>query len=297
MPAIRLTKSDLKLLQEVQALKKTEKEWSTKPDAIRRFRARLLELQENRCAYCQGTIESIATGYIELDHIIPKAPNGERKDRLVSNDFSDRNVTTGYPEFTFEPKNLVVTCKACNASKNSFDPITNRSQPIGKYPNKRNIKEKITWYHPHFHNYSEHIERTPEWTFSHITAFGDYTIKACKLDIPNELEKRFQARADASLTHSKTVRIAINSLATSVLQDRYGREQAITALHSRCQLTRRQAGDLLDAWIRHVDEGSWQSLEKANQALIGVAIIWEGKEKFDSASAELECIAEESEDA
>lgn len=287
MSPIRWEEADAVLLGKVRALQTTHKKWSTAHQEIIDFRERLLIIQNYRCAYCQGTIESTANGYVELDHVLPKAPNGNKADRMDSDNFEDRLVTRGYAQFMYEPLNLVITCRACNSAKNSFDPLSNRKKLIDNYPSEENATRDIQWYHPHFHEYEKHITRTPEWTFVEESPQGDFTIRACKLHIPEQLNKRFQARAAASLVHSPNIRIAIIALATSIVQKRYGIEQGVHALVQRCQLTNLEARELIDAWMNHVQSDSPEVYLKANQALQSVAIIWEGKVSFDASSNEL----------
>lgn len=295
MTGLHWAKEDEELLDKVRELQGSEKEWSTKHQVIIDLRARLLELQKSRCAYCQGPIESTANGFVELDHILPKKQNGKEPERIKSDDFENRLVTFGYAQFMYEPLNLVVTCRACNSSKNSFDPLRIRTNSINSYPDENDALSIIQWYHPHFHIYEKHIKRTRHWTFEKESEEGDYTIRACKLDIPEQLNKRFQARADASLTHSPTIRVAINALATSILQERYGLYQGIAALVERCKLTEPIAKNLIETWISHVKTGTPRSLSKANEALQMAAISWEGSESFDLSAEELSKISEEAE--
>jgi 5-methylcytosine-specific restriction endonuclease McrA len=287
MALLRWNKSDEELLARVRVLQVSKTTWSTSHQEIIDFRERLLKLQKNRCAYCQATIESTANGFVELDHILPKAPNGKDADRMNSEIFEDRLVTPGYAQFMYEPQNLVVTCRACNTSKNSFDPLILRKNSIKEYPDENNVGSVIQWFHPHFHEYEKHITRTPDWTFEHESPEGDFTIRACKLHIPEQLTKRFQARADANLEHSPSVRIAIVGLATSILQSKYGIEQGVRALVKRCKLNESVARNLINAFIELVRSGTPESLSKSNQALQSVAIIWEGEDAFNASAQAL----------
>jgi hypothetical protein len=295
MVPIRWAEADKKLLENVRSLQISETQWSTAHQAIIDLRTRLLKLQKSRCAYCQGPIESTANGFIELDHILPKAQNGKDIVRMQSDEFKDRLVTPGYSCFMYEPQNLVVTCRACNSAKNSFDPLRLRSTPIGTYPTSDDVENLIKWYHPHFQSYESHITRNPDWTFKKESDEGDFTIRACKLHIPEQLNKRFQARADASLEHSPSVRIAINALATSISQNRYGLRQGIVALVDRCNITESMAETLILAWKLHVETGTHESLSKANKALQGIAISWEGSASFDASAKALCKISKQAE--
>jgi 5-methylcytosine-specific restriction endonuclease McrA len=294
MAHIVWTEADAPLIESVRALKNLKIEWSTQNEIIKNYRARLLVLQNYRCAYCQSPIESTANGYLELDHILPKLPSGSLVSRIQSNEFDDRRVTNGYKYFTFEPKNLVIACKACNSAKGTFDACSDRSKRIRRYPTGKSITRLVTWFHPHFHDYDEHIILNENWTYTHNDSpHGDYTIRACKLHLPEELEKRFQVRANVSLEHSPNIRVALYSMATSVYQHRYGREQAVTTLVERCALSPEEATDLLDAWILHVSTPSIEDFDKANKALLSVAIIWESKKVFDTSANELNRMVED----
>lgn len=292
MGQLKWKKQDHQLLANVRNLKKSKTEWSTQYQEIRDYRKRLLELQDMRCVYCLAPIESLGSGYVELDHILPQKSNGERPDRMVSGLFEDRRVTPGYSHFIFEPSNLVVSCSACNTAKGTFDPCSDRKNGLVSYPNAKTAEKLITWYNPHFHEYAEHIEKTPYWTFEQRSTQGDFTIRACKLHLPDELEKRFQARADVNLSHAPTLRIALYGLASSIHLGRYGLEQAILALIGPCQLTRTEAKQLLDIWIIHVNSPNPEDHARANAALRNVAIIWEGRSGFDEAAEQLKLVAQ-----
>lgn len=287
MPTLLWKKTDKKLLADVRALNVVGAIWSTGSPIIQAYRSRLLELQNNRCAYCLTPIESTANGFVELDHILPKQSSGKNVQRRSSNAFKDRRVTNGHSKFTFEPKNLVVTCRACNSAKQSFDPHADRQVTLNHYPNGKNIDQIIIWYHPHFHYYGAHIIRNKEWTYSKVSDQGDYTIRACKLHLPKEIQKRFQLRADVALDHSPNVTVAINSLATSILQNRIGMTHAVFALHDRCNLSSDQATALLKIWVEHVSKQTYETLTKANQALQSVALVWEAKESFENSTDQL----------
>ena len=264
---LRWTKADIKLISSVRNLKLVHAEWKTDIQEIISYRARLLELQNSRCAYCLGPIESNANGHLELDHILPKLARGTDPKKMVSNLFDDRWVTKGYANFTYEPKNLVIACRACNTAKGTFDPLKERAVDITKYPTGATVNKLITWYHPHFHEYARHIERTPEWTFLKCSDEGDFTIRACKLDILAELDKRFRARAVANMNHSPTVKDALYAIVSSIRSQRYGVEQAIFALQESCQLSRSEAKQLLECWINHVTSNDSIFFNKAIEAL------------------------------
>lgn len=118
------------------------------------LRETLFPAQASRCAYCRRPIKD-EPGHVELDHILPKAAS-IHLNNAKSNNPNHRRSTNGYPQFRFEPLNLVLTCKRCNNQKGSHDSLLERSNesPI-EYPS--NPKDYI-WIHPYFHSYNQHIE-------------------------------------------------------------------------------------------------------------------------------------------
>ncbi len=247
-----------------------DREWAANIPAIQALRAQLMVFQRRLCAYCQGPIETEANGYREVEHVLPKSQNGAQS-KAYSTHFDDRTETAGYKRFKYEPLNLVLVCKQCNTSKSTFDPFGPRdtTSPI-EYPTEENFQ----WFHPHYHRYNEHIIRTPEWTFIKKTPQGDFTIRACKLDVPEQLEKRFLARAIANLVHSDSLEDALKLVCTSMKAEYYGIQQAAEALHRHCNLPMDEGLALIELWREAGESYDFDAIAKARGALEMVAAIW-----------------------
>lgn len=148
----------------------------------------LIEVQGSRCAYCKRLIKN-EIGLRELDHILPKAACGTSALRAVSNSQEDRRVTTGYPAFRFEPKNLILTCKRCNHRKGSYDCRKDRSAAAAAaYPSAAGDFE---WVHPAYHEFEHHITLLNEFVYQEIPGSnGKAVIDACGLASIEALEAR-----------------------------------------------------------------------------------------------------------
>src|SRR5690349_14502706 len=264
---------DAKVLANVRKISPT-RDWTVRPAAMKKLRDELMKFQCRRCAYCQGPIEADANGYREIEHVLPKSADGDQT-RAYSANFSDRTETAGYNQFKFEPLNLILICKQCNSSKGTFDPFGPRDKisPI-QYPNEVDFE----WFHPHFHRYGDHITRTPEWTFIHKTPQGDFTIRACKLDLPEQLEKRFLARAMANLEHSDSLRDALNLVCASLKAKYYGMTQAADALYKHCKLPLDEGKALIQLWSERQDSDKLEVIAKAQGALESFSAIWPNKQ-------------------
>jgi len=204
-------------------------EWSTTHQAVMNLRDRLLELQNSRCVYCQSIIEVNENGYRELEHVLPKKESkGCTIAKGTSNDFKKRRSTLGYPEFTYEPRNLAISCKQCNTKKGTYDPLRDRSakRPLVKYPG---VKE-IEWFHPHYQKYSEHILLDENFLFAEVTPEGGRVIEVCGLADPKVLEKKFLYRARARTKQMRSLTDAVEYLMLSVRALTFSSTHAIQAI-------------------------------------------------------------------
>lgn len=255
--------------------------WAASIPAVSALRDELMAFQNRRCAYCQGPIETEANGYRELEHILPKSSDGDQ-DKAYSTAFADRGATAGYKRFKFEPLNLVLICKQCNSSKGTFDPFKPRDTfyPI-QYPNDTDFE----WFHPHYHRYEQHIFRTPEWTFIHLTTQGDFTIRACKLDNPEQLSKRFLARAKANVMHSTSLRDALHLVCSSINAKYYGINQAASALNQKCNLPKEEAQALIELWMESMNSDNLDVIAKARGALANFSALWPAETTADAVEA------------
>lgn len=118
--------------------------------------------QNNKCCYCKREL-----GYdikeVDIEHIIPKAT---------------------FEAFTFEPKNLALSCPACNTIKGDKVVLKRR---VVKYP--KNSKNFII-VHAHFDDYNEHIIIHEGLVFEAISVEGSHTITVCELFRLKIVEKR-----------------------------------------------------------------------------------------------------------
>lgn len=251
------------------------KAWSSNADVVN-FRKCLLELQNYRCAYCQGLINLDEVGHRELDHIFPKSATENCSEvKGQSNEFEDRQHTFGYPQFTYEPLNIVVACKICNSYKKSFDPLLNRTGQLtgDDYP----APGSILWFYPYVHRYSQHIERSENWTYTQLSAQGEVVIKVCKLDQASVLASRFSARALIRAKQSENLRSAAVVMAADVNDGLISRGHAIDALVVALDVNLEVADKIVQLWLDYLAGGSVDVIAKFEELLMSVV----GEESFD----------------
>lgn len=225
-------------------IRKCQGKWSTEHAEVQELRARLLNLQNWRCVYCQSLIELDEVGHRELEHVLPKSPSARcRRLNAMSNDVRKRRSTLGYPEFTFEPLNLAVSCKQCNTLKGMYDPLADRTQarPLKAYPDAAGL----AWYHPQFSNYSDHISIDRNFLFTGKTDGGKAVVKECGLDRTEVLEKKFLARAKARARSAVTLRDVVDNLLTGIRSEVFSEVYAQRALAGECSISEKEAGLLL----------------------------------------------------
>lgn len=239
---IVFTNTDKDLLKNVRAC--TGK-WSTSLQPIIELRARLKELQNCRCVYCQAPIEADEIGYRELEHILPKGKSSRCTVKSgTSNDPKKRRATLGYAEFQFEPVNLAISCSQCNTLKGMYDGLMDRSQkrPLKAYP----VSGKdFIWYHPHYDRYDKHIEIDDDFGYVGLTDGGKAVIQHCGLARAEVLEKKFQARANARAQHSKSVKNALNALVSGVNELAFSEKQAAHSLATKHRIPPADAAGLV----------------------------------------------------
>lgn len=109
--------------------------------------------QNLTCFYCRQYIFSRNGLHWQVEHILPKSL---------------------FPQFLFEPKNLIVICPDCNREKDNQNPHVNGSKARTQksYPSASGRYKII---HPLFDIYSEHIERVPA---NHCDYPDHYFLKA-----------------------------------------------------------------------------------------------------------------------
>ena len=112
--------------------------------------------QDYKCSYCQQRIEVNHNGAWDAEHIIPK---------------------DSHPQFMFEPRNLCISCKDCNLIK--------LNKPVLKNKTRSTFADSPDDYlicHPHFHEYSQHINIIQEAGFYlPRTPVGVMLVEVCGL--------------------------------------------------------------------------------------------------------------------
>lgn len=110
--------------------------------------------QDNLCCYCKRPL-----GYdikdVDIEHILPKSK---------------------YPIYTFNTKNLSLSCPGCNTSKGKKDVI--KKLPIKLYPRSGS---NVIIVHAHFDSYPAHIKIHNNIIYEGLSEKGCETIKICKL--------------------------------------------------------------------------------------------------------------------
>ncbi|WP_324056834.1 HNH endonuclease family protein [Aeromonas caviae] len=141
---------------------------STKRKQLKdKLKEQLLILQNNHCAYCGVNFHLTTNSKIHRDHVLPK--NTDR-----------------YRKFTFESKNIVLSCDICNGldTKKDNDYATNYND------NYELINTSIV--HPHLDNIEEHVflDNTFEAVVVNNSAKGVETIREFKLNSERNLVSR-----------------------------------------------------------------------------------------------------------
>lgn len=166
-------------------------DWSSRAQVVLRFKAALKSdlrtAQMGRCCYCRRLLfDDIST---HIEHFVEKAY---------------------YPLFTFQIRNLALSCGTCNTQKNGkhkslMTLIKKRAERQGKAPSPRcpTLTQEITpnatlpinpqsyrWVHPHFDQYSDNIQIRKGWVFVGKTLKGSRTIRGVNLNALAQIERR-----------------------------------------------------------------------------------------------------------
>lgn len=241
-------------------------DWSTEKPEIQELRKRLLELQSYRCAYCQYRLISDMVGYRELDHILPKDGNANHSDaKKISELEKDRYSTHGYPQWRFEPKNIVLICKPCNSSKGTYDSLTNRTG--GKLLKRYPPITRFSCYHPHYHSYAAHIDIDENFIYSHLTDEGRVLLKICGLMTIQNLEKKFAPAACIVTLPGRNLHAVVNSLIDNLEEKNFGLGHAINALRTNRKLNQAEAAALIEQGKNCVTEGDRITFKQACESL------------------------------
>ena len=124
--------------------------------------------QKLTCFYCRQYIFSTNGLHWQVEHILPKSL---------------------FPQFLFEPKNLIVICPDCNREKGNQNPHVNgdRACSQSSYPS---TSGRFKIIHPLYDTYEDHIERVPSdhcdypdhYFLRAHTPKGKATVKICDLN-------------------------------------------------------------------------------------------------------------------
>ncbi|WP_163593080.1 HNH endonuclease [Klebsiella variicola] len=127
----------------------------------RQIRQHYLKEQGKHCAYCRMHSHTSHGLSWDIDHILPK----------------DK-----FPQFLFQPLNLILSCKECNRAKSNTIFLVDKGMMCKyKYPRASGDYEII---HPHFDSYEDNIliERVGKYcSYSPKSPKGERTIIACEL--------------------------------------------------------------------------------------------------------------------
>lgn len=140
--------------------------WSRDTLAVQSFVAWALNNQQHQCAFCGFIIGNIADRRAwSVDHFAPKGAKH-------------------YPQWTFEPLNLVVTCHVCNSVfKNEYDSVATVT------PNYANCTFSLV--HPYVDSVDSHLVSTYSGGRQQVgaplgrTTKGRDTIRIFRLNNPN----------------------------------------------------------------------------------------------------------------
>ncbi|APR69596.1 MULTISPECIES: HNH endonuclease [Acinetobacter] len=124
--------------------------------------------QKFTCFYCKQYIFSTNGLHWQVEHILPKSI---------------------FPQFLFEPRNLIIICPDCNHEKGDQNPHTEGVRACNR-PNYPSTSSRFKIIHPLFDKYEEHIERVPanhceypdHYFLKAHTPKGKATAKMCDLN-------------------------------------------------------------------------------------------------------------------
>lgn len=166
----------------------TDWEKSVFNDIKENIRNYLRTQQDNKCCYCKQEL-GFDIKKVDIEHIIPKSQ---------------------FSQFTFHPKNLALSCPACNTIKSTNCVLIKNS--IKRYPvNGSNFKI----IHAHYHNYNEHINIIDNCIYVAKSTEGSETITICELFrllVVEENAKKFRAKQSPVAELLENLRIAKTEL-------------------------------------------------------------------------------------
>ncbi|MCL0006005.1 HNH endonuclease [Providencia rettgeri] len=150
---------ELKIITALQSKNLSSKDmWEddSVTDIKLRLKKHYIMEQKQKCAYCKVELHTNHGMVWDTEHIIDK---------------------DSFPQWTFEPLNLCVSCKDCNQAKGIKTVL--KSGFYKKFPSK---DANYCIVHAHFDNYVDHIEAAvPGVTYRYKTEKGRRTIEICGL--------------------------------------------------------------------------------------------------------------------
>ncbi|MEQ8237932.1 MAG: HNH endonuclease [Cyclobacteriaceae bacterium] len=144
--------------------------------------------QGNKCCYCKKVLGHDIKE-VDIEHIISKAT---------------------YPKFTFESKNLALSCPACNTIKGD-KPVL--SKKIVRHPSH---SKNHTIVHAHYDDYSLHIKIHDGCVFEPLTKKGSHTITTCELFRLKLVEKKAKASLSKKSEESELINLIMNASPTEL---------------------------------------------------------------------------------
>jgi uncharacterized protein (TIGR02646 family) len=164
---------------------KAHKDWDKDlfSDLKSNIRKTLRPEQDNKCCYCKKELGHDIKE-VDIEHIIPKAT---------------------YPKFTFEPKNLALSCPACNTIKGD-KPVLSKTIKI--HPN-HSINHTII--HAHYDDYYEHILIHDGCIFEALSKKGSHTITVCELFRLKLVEQKARASLSKRSSESELINLIMNA--------------------------------------------------------------------------------------
>lgn len=152
----RLTEEDKKSIEAARIKYNNYDTWNT--DDTNQLRNLIkdycIKAQKSTCCYCSRRILTRNKSLWDLDHIIPRAT---------------------HPKFTFEPLNIVASCRDCNTIKSSSQTLVNKSRK--RLPTSSSDYKIV---HPYLDDYNDHIGLINIVYFAK-SAKGRATIEMCGL--------------------------------------------------------------------------------------------------------------------
>jgi uncharacterized protein (TIGR02646 family) len=139
--------------------------------------------QNNKCCYCKRELGHDIKE-VDIEHIIPKAT---------------------YPDFTFTPENLALSCPGCNTIKGDKSVLLKR---IVRHPSHSNHHSIV---HPHYDIYENHILIHNGCVFEAISKKGSHTITVCQLFRLKIVEKKAKEALKQKSKESELINLIMNA--------------------------------------------------------------------------------------